>query len=93
MPVQFLQSHDEESPIAVSAFGLDLFVRVPKATTDGALTVIATINAPGCGLPLHRHPEAEIFRVLEGEPLYEVNGKRFRVVPQVEYGLTTRRGH
>src|SRR4051794_20472093 len=54
-----------------------MFVRVPKATTDGALSVIETINAPGFDPPLHRHPEAEIFRVLEGEYLCEVDGRRF----------------
>ncbi len=36
-----------------------------------------TVNAPGFGPPLHRHAETEVFRVLEGVYLYEVNGRRF----------------
>jgi quercetin dioxygenase-like cupin family protein len=32
---------------------------------------------PGFGPPLHRHGETEIFRVLEGRYLFEVNGRRF----------------
>ena len=92
MPIQFGQSHDEEPLIAVPAIGVDLFVRVLKATTDGALNVIGTIAAPGFG-PFYRHPETEIFRVLEGESLYEVNAKRFQAMPQVEYRLTIPRRH
>ncbi len=52
---------------------------MPDGATDKALTLIETINAPGFGPPLHRHPEAEIFRVLEGRYLYEVDGRRFQV--------------
>jgi quercetin dioxygenase-like cupin family protein len=77
MPVHFQQSFGDEEPIAIPAIGLNLFVRVPDVSTDRALSVIETINAPGFGPPLHRHPQAEIFRVLEGRYLYEVDGKRF----------------
>lgn len=41
------------------------------------MTVIETVNAPGFGPPRHRHRETEIFRVLEGRYLYEVDGVRF----------------
>jgi quercetin dioxygenase-like cupin family protein len=43
----------------------------------GAFSIIETINAAGKGPPRHRHPEAEIFRVLEGRYLYEMDGRRF----------------
>ncbi|HEY1864044.1 MAG TPA: cupin domain-containing protein, partial [Roseiarcus sp.] len=33
------------------------------------------------GPPRHRHPEAEIFRVLEGRYLYEMDGRRFYAEP------------
>ena len=66
------------APISIPAIGLDLFVRLPPAASGGALTVIETVNAPGFGPPRHRHPEAEVFRVLEGQYLYEVDGQRFR---------------
>jgi uncharacterized cupin superfamily protein len=38
---------------------------------------MGTINAPGFGPRLHRYPETEIFRVLKGKYLYEVDGRRF----------------
>ena len=41
------------------------------------MTSIETVNAPGFGLPLHRHRETEVFYVLEGRYLFEVDGKRF----------------
>jgi uncharacterized cupin superfamily protein len=52
-------------------------VRLPQDVSGGALTVLETVNAPGFGPPLHRHHETEVFRVLEGRYLYEVDGKRF----------------
>jgi quercetin dioxygenase-like cupin family protein len=54
-----------------------LRVRVPPEMTDGALTSVETVNAPGFGPPLHRHREVEIFYVLEGRYLFEVDGRRF----------------
>jgi quercetin dioxygenase-like cupin family protein len=42
-----------------------------------AFSIIETINAPGKGPPRHKHTEAEIFRVLEGRYLYEMDGRRF----------------
>ena len=77
MRVSFLQSRGDEPPIKIPAIGLDLFVRLPPATSGGEFCFIETINAPGAGPPRHRHREAEIFRVLEGRYLYEVDGRRF----------------
>ena len=77
MAFSFWCSRGDEAPITIPAIGLDLFVRMPPASSDGAMTVIETINAPGFGPPRHRHQEVEVFRVLEGRYLYEVDGKRF----------------
>jgi len=77
MPVRFLQSHGDEPPIAIPAIGLDLHVRMAPEASGGAFSIIETTNAPGAGPPRHRHPEAEIFRVIEGRYLYEVDGRRF----------------
>lgn len=77
MAFSFWRSLGDEAAISIPAIGLDLFVRMPPATSDGAMTVIETINSPGFGPPRHRHNETEIFRVLEGRYLYEVDGKRF----------------
>jgi quercetin dioxygenase-like cupin family protein len=77
MRISFLHSDGSKPPIKIPAIGLDLFVRVPPAATGNEFCFIETINAPGGGPPRHRHPEAEIFRVIEGRYLYEVEGNRF----------------
>jgi quercetin dioxygenase-like cupin family protein len=42
--------------------------RLRGAETDGALTVVESVAAPGEGPPLHRHDDAdEVLQVLEGE--------------------------
>jgi quercetin dioxygenase-like cupin family protein len=73
----FVHSTRQETPIVIPQIGLTLRVRVPPDTTGGVLTAIETINAPGFGPPLHRHRETEIFYVLEGRYLFEVDGRRF----------------
>jgi quercetin dioxygenase-like cupin family protein len=77
MSFTFLHSTQQEEPIPIPEIGLTLRVRVPPHTTGGKLTSIETVNAPGFGLPLHRHRETEVFYVLEGRYLFEVDGKRF----------------
>lgn len=77
MAFSFWRSRGDEAPITIPAIGLDLFVRLPPSSNGGMMTVIETINAPGFGPPRHRHNEVEVFRVLEGRYLYEVDGKRF----------------
>jgi quercetin dioxygenase-like cupin family protein len=79
MPFQLFHSvPDDVSMVKIPALGLELAVRLPHDASGGALTLMETVNAPGFGPPLHRHTEAEVFRVMEGEYLYEVDGKRFR---------------
>jgi quercetin dioxygenase-like cupin family protein len=78
MAFGFWRSRGGEAPISIPAIGLDLFLRLPPSASGGALTVIETVNAPGFGPPRHRHRETEVFRVLEGRYLYEVDGRRFR---------------
>lgn len=77
MAFSFHHSTQGESPILVPQIGLTLRVRVPPQSTGNVLTCIETVNAPGFGPPLHRHPETEIFYVLEGRYLFEVGGNRF----------------
>jgi quercetin dioxygenase-like cupin family protein len=77
MTFSFLHSLHSETPVLIPQIGLKLFVRVPPDMTGGILTSIETVNAPGFGPPLHRHRETEIFYVLEGRYLFEVDGKRF----------------
>src|SRR6202453_2649172 len=78
MPFEFFHSSSHDlSVVKIPALGLDLTVRLPPEAAGKALTVIETTNAPGFGPPLHRHVETEVFRVLEGRYLFEVNGQRF----------------
>lgn len=76
MSFRFVHSTHDETPIFIPQIGLTLLVRVPPDTTGGTLTSIETANAPGYGPPLHRHQETEIFYVLEGRYLFEVDGRR-----------------
>jgi quercetin dioxygenase-like cupin family protein len=77
MSISFIHSKGADAPIAIPAIGLDLIVHMSPAASGGAFTIIETINAPGKGPPRHKHNEAEIFRVLEGRYLYEMDGRRF----------------
>jgi quercetin dioxygenase-like cupin family protein len=78
MPFQFFHSTTDGIPILkIPALGLELAVRLPPEASAKALTIIETSNAPGFGPPLHRHSETEVFRVLEGRYLFEVDGRRF----------------
>ena len=70
-------SRRDEDTIQIPAIGLDLRVRLPNRISGGALEMIETINAPGFGPPLHRHPETEVFRVLKGRYLDQLGDRRF----------------
>ena len=59
------------------ALGLTLRVLLEPEDSAGELTIIETVNAPGFGPPFHRHHETEVFRVLEGSYIYEVDGRRY----------------
>lgn len=78
MGFEIYHSHaGREQPLEIPALGLKLSVRLPPEVSGGAITIMETVNAPGFGPPLHRHRETEVFRVLDGVYLYEVNGRRF----------------
>ncbi len=78
MGFEFFQSFaGNESKLDIPAMCLDWTVGLSVGVSGGALTVLETVNAAGFGPPLHRHHETEVFRVLEGRYLYEVDGKRF----------------
>ena len=76
MAFDFHHSTHDEKPILIPQIGLTLRVRIPPETTGGVLTAIETVDAPGYGPPLHRHRETEIFYVLEGRYLFEVDSIR-----------------
>jgi quercetin dioxygenase-like cupin family protein len=63
--------------LEIPAMGLGLRIRLQSSPPTSEVTVLEIVYAPGYGPPLHRHSQAETFRVLEGEYLYEVDGRRF----------------
>ncbi|QFY60201.1 cupin domain-containing protein [Rhizobium grahamii] len=77
MTIQMSHSKSSEEIIKIPAIGLELSVRVDPSTTGGQFCFIDTINAPGFGPPRHRHRETEVFRVMEGRYLFEVDGRQF----------------
>jgi hypothetical protein len=81
MTFQFVRSTHDEPSINIPAIGLKLKVPLPGTASTGALEVIETENAPGFGPPLHRHPQTEVFRVLEGRYLFEVQPGDLVTVP------------
>jgi quercetin dioxygenase-like cupin family protein len=63
--------------IRIPAIGLDLKVCIEPSATQGRATLIETSDAPGFGPPMHRHEnETEVFHVLQGRYLFEVDGRR-----------------
>ena len=73
----FIQPAQAAEPLLIPGMGLELRVTLPPTVSGDSLVLMETVNAPGFGPPLHRHRETEIFRVLEGRYLYEVDGERF----------------
>jgi quercetin dioxygenase-like cupin family protein len=66
----FEQSAADAPRVSVPVIGVEVTERLPPTATGGRFSIIETVNQPGFGPPLHRHHEAEIFRVLEGTYLY-----------------------
>ena len=78
MSFQFFHSPaNGAKPLNIKALGLGLAVRVAPAETGSELTILETVNAAGFGPPLHRHRETEIFRVLAGRYLFQVDDRQF----------------
>ncbi len=77
MTFSFSHARSNDPAILLPDIGLGIMVRLPSEASGGTLTIIETVNAPGFGPPLHRHRETEVFRVLSGRYLYEMDGRRF----------------
>jgi len=67
---------------ALGIFGNWIWIKLSGADTDGNYTIFEGEVAPQSGPPLHRHGrEDETFYVLEGEFVFEVEGKRIYAGP------------
>lgn len=50
-------------------------VKLKGSDTNGKITIVENNNSPGVGIPMHVHAnEDEIFRILEGEMEFTVEG-------------------
>ncbi len=65
-----------ESFIRIPSLGMSVRSRTPLEAR-GAPAVVEALYASGGGPPLWRRAEAEIFQILTGRYLFEVNGERF----------------
>jgi quercetin dioxygenase-like cupin family protein len=66
-----------ENPLDI--FGDHMLLKLTGRDTAGQLTVMLSAILPNAGPPLHKHSrEDESFYVLEGEFVFESDGKRFR---------------
>lgn len=82
MSFKFFSSQLRENPtVEVPELGVSVKVLMGPADSDRAVSIIETTNAPKFGPPLHRHPETEVFRVLEGRYLFEVDGELYDAAP------------
>jgi quercetin dioxygenase-like cupin family protein len=80
MQANFNRSTTMGSTIAIPAIGVNVQVRIAPTATGNKATLIETTDEPGYGPPQHRHErETEIFHVLCGRYLFEVDGKRIVV--------------
>lgn len=77
MGLSTARARRDEPIIRVPALGLSVRVRVSPDGERSSPTIVDTTNAPGLGPPLHHRPEAEIFEIVTGRYLFEVNGRRF----------------
>jgi len=66
----------------VNIFGGEVWVKLGGADTDGSYAITEGITPPNGGPPLHRHSrEDESFYILEGEFVFEVDGKQTKAGP------------
>jgi quercetin dioxygenase-like cupin family protein len=69
-----------ESPLDI--LGDQVLLKLGGRDSSGQLSIMMGITPPKAGPPLHRHSrEDESFYVLEGEYLFEVDGKQFHAGP------------
>jgi quercetin dioxygenase-like cupin family protein len=77
MQTDFLCGENVAASIDISAIGLHLQVRIGPDMTGALATLIETTDQPGFGPPQHRHEiETEVFHVVQGRYLFEVDGKQ-----------------
>lgn len=60
----------------LNVLGDNMTVKLTGADTNGAFIMVEQDNPPGTGIPMHVHEnEDELFKILEGEMEFTVDGK------------------
>jgi quercetin dioxygenase-like cupin family protein len=77
-----LAAHEGRTPVPLNIVGEETLVKVSPADSDGALAFFHLVAPPMTGPPRHVHSrEDELFYVLEGEIVFELDGARHSVGP------------
>jgi quercetin dioxygenase-like cupin family protein len=77
-----LKSGESRLETPLNILGDQVLLKLGGRDSAGQLTVMMGTTPPKAGPPLHRHSrEDESFYVLEGEYLFEVDGKQFHAGP------------
>ena len=66
-----------EPIIRIPLLGLGVRVRIAASPGANLPSVVETTHAAGLGPPLHRRAQGEIFEIVTGRFLFEVDGRRF----------------
>ena len=73
------QAGETRNSGVLDILGDEIRIKVAGSDTNGGYAIMEAITEPECGPPLHRHSrEDESFFVIEGEFLFEVDGKQLR---------------
>jgi quercetin dioxygenase-like cupin family protein len=73
-------ARDGRTPAPLNIVGEETLVKVSPEDSDGTLAFFHLVAPPMSGPPLHVHTrEDELFYVLEGELVFELNGERHSV--------------
>jgi quercetin dioxygenase-like cupin family protein len=81
-PVQHnvVAAHEGRTPRPLNIVGEETLVKVSAQDSDGTLAFFHLVVPPMSGPPLHVHTrEDELFYVLEGEIVFELDGERHTV--------------
>jgi quercetin dioxygenase-like cupin family protein len=81
-PVKFnvLAANEGRTPQPLNIVGEETLVKVSAQDSDGTLAFFHLVAPPMSGPPLHVHTrEDELFYVLEGEIVFELDGERHTV--------------
>lgn len=65
----------------LDVYGAIMTITADGTDTDGEFTVVDMLAPPGFENGLHTHPPSEVFHVLRGEMVLEVEGERTRLTP------------